>query len=49
MYGELDEKQRQALVSSFNDEKSEAKVLLASELACSEGINLVGASKSCTA
>ncbi|KAL0429458.1 UNVERIFIED_CONTAM: SNF2 domain-containing protein CLASSY 3 [Sesamum radiatum] len=37
--------QRQDSISSFNDDTSEAKVLLASERACSEGINLVGASR----
>lgn len=45
MDGQLDEKQRQDSISSFNDGKSEAKVLLASQRACSEGINLVGASR----
>ncbi|KAL8061858.1 hypothetical protein ABFX02_02G110100 [Erythranthe guttata] len=45
MDGQLDERQRQDSISSFNDERSEAKVLLASERACSEGINLVGASR----
>ncbi|KAL7120368.1 hypothetical protein ACP275_02G118400 [Erythranthe tilingii] len=45
MDGQLDERQRQDSISSFNDERSEAKVLLASLRACSEGINLVGASR----
>ncbi|KAL7157947.1 hypothetical protein ABFS83_02G109900 [Erythranthe nasuta] len=45
MDGQLDERQRQDSISSFNDERSKAKVLLASERACSEGINLVGASR----
>ncbi|KAI3445163.1 hypothetical protein Pfo_001828 [Paulownia fortunei] len=45
MDGKLDEKQRQDSISSFNDDASEAKVLLASERACSEGISLVGASR----
>ncbi|KAL8461541.1 hypothetical protein ACS0TY_032866 [Phlomoides rotata] len=45
MDGQLDDKQRQDSISSFNDGKSEAKVLLASQRACSEGINLVGASR----
>lgn len=45
MDGQLDEKQRQDSISSFNNEASEAKVLLASERACSEGISLVGASR----
>ncbi|KAL0464248.1 UNVERIFIED_CONTAM: SNF2 domain-containing protein CLASSY 3 [Sesamum latifolium] len=45
MDGQLDVNQRQDSISSFNDDTSEAKVLLASERACSEGINLVGASR----
>ncbi|KAL8493383.1 hypothetical protein ACS0TY_024556 [Phlomoides rotata] len=45
MDGQLDDKQRQDSISSFNNSKSEAKVLLASQRACSEGINLVGASR----
>ncbi|KAK6119195.1 hypothetical protein DH2020_047069 [Rehmannia glutinosa] len=45
MDGQLDEKQRQDSICSFNDDKSESKVLLASERACSEGINLIGASR----
>ncbi|KAG8391096.1 hypothetical protein BUALT_Bualt01G0152300 [Buddleja alternifolia] len=45
MDGNLDVKQRQDSISSFNDESSEAKVLFASERACSEGISLVGASR----
>ncbi|GFQ08003.1 snf2 domain-containing protein classy 3 [Phtheirospermum japonicum] len=45
MDGQLDERQRQDSISSFNDETSKVKVLLASERACSEGINLVGASR----
>ncbi|XP_051146996.1 SNF2 domain-containing protein CLASSY 3-like [Andrographis paniculata] len=45
MDGQLDEKQRQESILSFNSEKSEAKVLFASERACSEGISLVGASR----
>ncbi|KAL7100512.1 hypothetical protein ACP275_08G001700 [Erythranthe tilingii] len=45
MDGNLDIKQRQVVINSFNDKKSEAKVLLASQRACSEGINLVGASR----
>ncbi|KAK4414282.1 SNF2 domain-containing protein CLASSY 3 [Sesamum alatum] len=45
MDGQLDANQRQDSISSFNDDTSEAKVLLASERACSEGINLVGASR----
>ncbi|OIS99802.1 PREDICTED: SNF2 domain-containing protein CLASSY 4 [Nicotiana attenuata] len=45
MDGELDVKQRQKSISSLNDPKSDAKVLLASITACSEGINLIGASR----
>ncbi|KAG6406220.1 hypothetical protein SASPL_133819 [Salvia splendens] len=43
--GQVDEKKRQESIYRFNDETSEAKVLLASERACSEGINLTGASR----
>lgn len=43
--GEVDVRKRQELISSFNDETSHAKVLLAAEKACSEGISLVGASR----
>ncbi|KAG6406219.1 hypothetical protein SASPL_133818 [Salvia splendens] len=43
--GQVDDKKRQESISCFNDETSEAKVLLASERACSEGINLTGASR----
>ncbi|KAG2324117.1 hypothetical protein Bca52824_006845 [Brassica carinata] len=45
MHGKLEQKQRQTLINEFNDPKSKAKVLLASTKACSEGINLVGASR----
>ncbi|KAL3629977.1 hypothetical protein CASFOL_026289 [Castilleja foliolosa] len=45
MDGQLDERQRQDSIMSFNSETSEAKVLLASERACSEGISLIGASR----
>lgn len=45
MDGQQDEKVRQNSINTFNDPKSEAKVLLASLKACSEGINLVGASR----
>ncbi|KAL2505075.1 SNF2 domain-containing protein CLASSY 3 [Abeliophyllum distichum] len=45
MDGQLDVNQRQHSISSFNDFSSEAKVLLASTKACSEGINLIGASR----
>ncbi|GFP84933.1 snf2 domain-containing protein classy 3 [Phtheirospermum japonicum] len=37
--------ERQRLMNLFNDKRSEAKVMLASQKACSEGINLVGASR----
>ncbi|XP_020205417.1 SNF2 domain-containing protein CLASSY 4 [Cajanus cajan] len=45
MYGKLDQKQKQSLIHSFNDANSQAKVLLASIKASSEGINLIGASR----
>ncbi|KAK7373483.1 hypothetical protein VNO80_06893 [Phaseolus coccineus] len=45
MYGRLDQKQKQSLIHSFNDANSQAKVLLASIKASSEGINLTGASR----
>ncbi|KAG8384948.1 hypothetical protein BUALT_Bualt04G0171200 [Buddleja alternifolia] len=45
MDGDISIKQRQSSINSFNDKNSEAKVLLASQRACSEGINLVGASR----
>ncbi|KAL3499796.1 hypothetical protein ACH5RR_038889 [Cinchona calisaya] len=45
MDGQRDEKDRQLSISSLNDPSSEVKVLLASTKACSEGINLVGASR----
>lgn len=45
MQGKVDQKLRQGLINLFNDPKSEAKVLLASTKCCSEGINLVGASR----
>ncbi|PIN02477.1 DNA repair protein, SNF2 family [Handroanthus impetiginosus] len=45
MDGELDMTKRQRLISSFNNKHGKAKVLLASQRACSEGINLVGASR----
>ncbi|KAL3629110.1 hypothetical protein CASFOL_026332 [Castilleja foliolosa] len=37
--------ERQRLMNSFNDKRSKAKVMLASQRACSEGINLIGASR----
>ncbi|XP_038707806.1 SNF2 domain-containing protein CLASSY 3 [Tripterygium wilfordii] len=45
MHGKLDHKERQATIHVFNDPDSEAKVLLASTKACSEGISLIGASR----
>ncbi|KAI4369958.1 hypothetical protein MLD38_018349 [Melastoma candidum] len=45
MEGKLDVRQRQASISTFNDEDSKVKVLLASTRACCEGISLVGASR----
>ncbi|PIN16100.1 DNA repair protein, SNF2 family [Handroanthus impetiginosus] len=45
MEGKMGQKKRQDLIKAFNDPKSEAKVLLASTKCCSEGINLVGASR----
>ncbi|OIW07626.1 hypothetical protein TanjilG_16607 [Lupinus angustifolius] len=45
MHGKLGQKQRQTLIHSFNDANSKAKILLASSNACSEGINLTGASR----
>ncbi|KAK2967740.1 hypothetical protein RJ640_012966, partial [Escallonia rubra] len=43
--GQHDIKQRQLTISSLNDPTSDVQVLLASIKACSEGINLVGASR----
>ncbi|XP_059654283.1 SNF2 domain-containing protein CLASSY 4-like [Cornus florida] len=45
MQGKLDQKHRQNMISIFNCPKGDAKVLLASIRCCSEGINLVGASR----
>ncbi|XP_038888949.1 SNF2 domain-containing protein CLASSY 3-like [Benincasa hispida] len=45
MDGKREIKKRQALINTFNDPTSEVRVLLASTKACSEGINLVGASR----
>ncbi|RAL50678.1 hypothetical protein DM860_015825 [Cuscuta australis] len=45
MDGDVQCKQRQVAINTFNDPGSEAKVLLASTRACSEGINLIGASR----
>ncbi|GMQ04571.1 hypothetical protein CsSME_00049938 [Camellia sinensis var. sinensis] len=45
MDGALDIKHRQSSISFLNDPESEVRVLLASTKACSEGINLVGASR----
>ncbi|KAK8643006.1 hypothetical protein V6N13_012323 [Hibiscus sabdariffa] len=45
MDGQCDVKQRQRIINIFNDPTSNARVLLASTRACSEGINLVGGSR----
>lgn len=45
MHGKLDQKVRQSLISQFNDPNSKSRILLASTKCCSEGINLVGASR----
>ncbi|KAK1352617.1 SNF2 domain-containing protein CLASSY 3-like [Heracleum sosnowskyi] len=45
MDGTLEAKQRQSSICALNDPRSKARVLLASIKACSEGINLVGASR----
>ncbi|KAL9663541.1 hypothetical protein QQ045_018930 [Rhodiola kirilowii] len=45
MNGQMDVKQRQSSINTFNDLSSAARVLLASTRACSEGISLVGASR----
>ncbi|KAJ6400272.1 hypothetical protein OIU84_015843 [Salix udensis] len=45
MHGRLKIGERQTLIKHFNNANSKAKVLLASTRACSEGINLVGASR----
>ncbi|KAG2321375.1 hypothetical protein Bca4012_055583 [Brassica carinata] len=45
MHGKLQQKFRQRLINNFNKPDSKSKVLLASTGACSEGINLVGASR----
>ncbi|CAH8353577.1 unnamed protein product [Eruca vesicaria subsp. sativa] len=45
MHGALQQKFRQRLINNFNKPDSKSKVLLASTGACSEGINLVGASR----
>ena len=45
MYGKLDQKQKQSLIQCFNDSNRQAKVLLASVKASSDGINLIGASR----
>ncbi|GER29551.1 chromatin remodeling 31 [Striga asiatica] len=43
--GDIKMNERQRVIDSFNDERGRAKVMLASRGACSEGINLVGASR----
>ncbi|KAL8253864.1 hypothetical protein R6Q59_032085 [Mikania micrantha] len=45
MDGQQEEKHRQTSINTLNDPKSAVRVLLASLRACSEGINLVGASR----
>ncbi|XP_020586839.1 SNF2 domain-containing protein CLASSY 3-like [Phalaenopsis equestris] len=45
MDGSVPSKSRQSLMDFFNDLGSEARILLASTKACSEGISLVGASR----
>ncbi|KAK7339252.1 hypothetical protein VNO77_19908 [Canavalia gladiata] len=45
MYGRLDQKQKQSVIHNFNNANSHVKILLASIKACSEGINLIGASR----
>ncbi|CAK8561323.1 unnamed protein product [Lathyrus sativus] len=45
MDGKVDLKDKQSLIHSFNGENCQAKILLASTKACSEGISLVGASR----
>ncbi|WJX75977.1 hypothetical protein P8452_59451 [Trifolium repens] len=45
MYMDGQVKDRQSLIRRFNDSNSQAKILLASTKACSEGISLVGASR----
>ncbi|XP_073286826.1 SNF2 domain-containing protein CLASSY 3-like [Primulina huaijiensis] len=45
MDGKLDEMQRQFSINRFNEKCSSAKVMLASQRACAEGISLVGASR----
>ncbi|XP_075492981.1 SNF2 domain-containing protein CLASSY 3-like [Primulina tabacum] len=45
MDGKLDEMQREVSINRFNEKCSPAKVMLASQRACAEGISLVGASR----
>ncbi|KAJ4831991.1 hypothetical protein Tsubulata_043523 [Turnera subulata] len=45
MNGQLDAVDRQKLIKDFNNPEHVSKVLLASTRACSEGINLIGASR----
>ncbi|KAF8412498.1 hypothetical protein HHK36_000463 [Tetracentron sinense] len=45
MDGKLGIKHRQSSINLFNDPTSEVRILLASTKACSEGINLIGASR----
>ncbi|XP_045798287.1 SNF2 domain-containing protein CLASSY 4-like [Trifolium pratense] len=43
--GNVDPNEKQSRIHSFNDASSQAKIMLASTRACSEGISLVGASR----
>ncbi|XP_030516518.2 SNF2 domain-containing protein CLASSY 3-like [Rhodamnia argentea] len=45
MHGSLDLRERQRLIGEFNNRQSQARVMLASTKACSEGISLIGASR----
>lgn len=45
MHGSLNLRERQRLIGKFNNPQSQARVMLASTKACSEGISLVGASR----
>uniref|UniRef100_A0A7N0TDQ4 SNF2 domain-containing protein CLASSY 4-like n=1 Tax=Kalanchoe fedtschenkoi TaxID=63787 RepID=A0A7N0TDQ4_KALFE len=45
LVGRMEQEQRQMVINVFNDPHSSAKLLLASTKACSEGINLIGASR----
>ncbi|PIA35889.1 hypothetical protein AQUCO_03400049v1 [Aquilegia coerulea] len=45
MHGKQKPKERQSIITLFNDPSSRVRVLLASTTACFEGINLIGASR----